>query len=139
MRVRMVMSQQVISIRATQTVLEAARRMRVDGVSALPIIADEEVIGIISERDLVDALIDGVDPRKAQVFGYMTSHPQYAAPDDDSSDVALRMLHLGVRHIPVVAGGKLLGMVSARDLLLLGMSAPGQGRGSTPAPWTPET
>jgi CBS domain-containing protein len=69
----------------------------------------------------------------------MTSHPQYAAPDDDSSDVALRMLHLGVRHIPVVAGGKLLGMVSARDLLLLGMSAPGQGWGSTPAPWTPET
>jgi CBS domain-containing protein len=124
MRVRMVMSRQVISAGATETLLEVARRMRADGVSALPVTHGEEVIGIISERDLVEALIDRVDPGRTRVSAYMTSHPQYASPDDDSSDLALRMLHLGVRHLPVLEGARLVGMVSARDLLL-GTSGPG--------------
>ena len=51
MRVRMVMSREVINAGATETLLEAARRMRTDGVSALPVTDGEEVIGIISERD----------------------------------------------------------------------------------------
>jgi len=120
MRVRMVMSQQVISAEVTESLIEAARRMRTDGVSALPVINREQLVGIISERDLVDAFIAGTDARQALVSAYMTPHPQYASPDDDSLDIAVRMLQLGIRHLPVVDGGQLVGMVSARDLLVLG-------------------
>jgi CBS domain-containing protein len=133
MRVRMVMSRQVINAGATETLLEAARRMRTDGVSALPVIDGEEVVGIISERDLVEAFINGADAGSTRVSAYMTSNPQYATPDDLSSGLALRMLDLGVRHLPVLEGGRLVGMVSARDLLLPGASGPGRPPGQNPS------
>jgi CBS domain-containing protein len=129
MRVRMVMNRQVINAGATETLLEAARRMRTDGVSAMPVTDGEEVVGIISERDLVEALINGADAGSTRVSAYMTSNPQYATPDDLSSGLALRMLHLSVRHLPVLEGGRLVGMVSARDLLLPGASGPGRPPG----------
>ena len=128
------MSRQVIRVAVTDTVREAAKRMRGDGVSALPVMNGEVLVGILTERDLVDALIDGADPRSALVSAYMTPDPQHAAPDDESFDVALRMLNMGVRHLPVLEAGRVVGMVSARDLLLLdssGGSPPGRERGPT--------
>ena len=136
MKVRLLMSRQVIRVKVTDTVREAAKRMRDDGVSALPVMNGEDLVGILTERDLVDALIDRADPRSALVSAYMTPDPQYATPDDDSVDVALRMLDIGVRHLPVLEVGRVVGMVSARDLLPLdagGGSPPGHERGPTVA------
>jgi CBS domain-containing protein len=137
MRVRTIMSQQVITVAVTESVREAARRMRSNGISALPVVKGGELVGIISERDLVDALIDGSNPSTALISRYMTAAPQYAGPEDDSSEVALRLLDMGVRHLPVVEAGQVIGMVSARDLLLLEVSpkrlTPPPGSGPSPA------
>jgi hypothetical protein len=72
MKVRLLMSRQVIRVTVTDTVREAAKRMRDDGVSALPVMNGEDLVGILTERDLVDALIGGADPRSALVSAYMT-------------------------------------------------------------------
>jgi CBS domain-containing protein len=133
-RVKTLMSQQVIRVQVTETIREAGRRMRNNGVSALPVMKGGELVGIITERDLVDALIDGSSPSTALVSAYMTSAPQYAGPEDDSSDVALRMLNMGVRHLPVVEADQVIGMVSARDLLLLDVSRQTSSPPPSPGP-----
>lgn len=52
------------------------------------------------------------------MWEYASSRPHVAHPDDDTEDVAERMLKLGIRHLPVVVDDKLVGVISARDLLL---------------------
>jgi CBS domain-containing protein len=108
---------------------EAARRMRNDGLSCLPVLIKGEVTGIVTERDLVEAMADGERPADAQVFDYMSEGPVTVSIDDDSSVAAARMLAVGCRHLPVMDAGQLVGTVSAQDLLMLaarpGVQAPG--------------
>jgi CBS domain-containing protein len=75
------------------------------------------LLGIITERDLVQAIADGIDPRETTAKFFMSSHPSTASPTDDVAVVAMRMIALGIRHLPVVdAAGTPIGMLSARVL-----------------------
>jgi CBS domain-containing protein len=97
---------------------EVAARMRWAEISALAVIDDNaELDGIISERDLARAVADNVDPEMVQAFTYASDNVVLASPDEDSAEVAARMLDAGIRHMPVVSDGRLVGMVSMRDLL----------------------
>lgn len=97
---------------------DAAERMRRAEISALAVIDDRaELVGIISERDLARALADTIDPGTTTVAAYATDDVVLADPDDDSAEVEARMLDAGIRHLPVVSDGRLVGMVSMRDLL----------------------
>jgi len=80
------------------------------------------------EQDLVDALIAESNAQSATASEWMTAHPQCATPDDDTSDTVLRMLHPGIRHMPVVEDGKVIGMASVRDLLSLEVRSHGKHR-----------
>jgi CBS domain-containing protein len=102
------------------TLTNAAERMRRAEISALAVIDETgELVGIISERDLARALADTIDPVTTTVEAYATDNVALAAPDDDSSEVEARMLDAGIRHMPVVSDGRLVGMVSMRDLLAI--------------------
>ena len=72
-------------------------------------------MGILSERDMVAALALGAGVETA-VAAHMTPAPATAGAGEDSISVANRMLNLGARHLPVVDGGQVMGMVSASDL-----------------------
>ncbi len=113
------MAGDVIATDVGESVREAARRMRSDGISALPVLRQGELVGIITERDVVAALVDGLDPRTTLVAACMTPAPAVASPDEQVSEAAFRMVDLGIRHLPVVEAGRLVGMLSARDLLAL--------------------
>jgi len=102
-----------------EPLLTLARCMRDHAIGVLPVYDGDRLAGIISERDLVAALADGA-AATAVAAAYMTPDPVTAAPDEDSAAVALRMVEVGVRHLPVVERGQVVGMVSARDLLMLG-------------------
>jgi CBS domain-containing protein len=96
---------------------DVAVRMRQAEISAVAVIDDRaELVGIISERDLARAVADRVDPDMVQVSQYATESVELATPDEDSVEVAERMIEAGIRHMPVVSDGR-LGMVSMRDLL----------------------
>jgi CBS domain-containing protein len=99
---------------------DAAKEMADAEIGALAVIDEaHDLVGIISERDLVLALADEDDPGSVSVGQYTTANVETARLDEESSDVARRMLDAGIRHLPVVEHDRVVGMISMRDLLAL--------------------
>jgi len=111
--------QRVQTADLADTLSQAASQMRYVDVSALPVVEAGRLVGILTERDLARAAAEGADPRTHTVAAYMSLGPFVADPAEDSDDVVARMLDLGVRHLPILDGDELVGIVSMRDLLLL--------------------
>jgi CBS domain-containing protein len=108
----------LLSIAPDARLSEVARQMRVEDSDSIAVMSDGHLIGIITERDMVRAIADGVDPKQATAGVIMTADPVTAGAEEDVSVVALRMMSLGVRHLPVVdAGGNPIGLLSARNLV----------------------
>jgi CBS domain-containing protein len=123
MKVQRIFHKPVVSIEAWESVHEAATRMHDCGFSCLPVVSGDDLVGIITERDVVEGVATGADLEQASVFDYMTEDPETVSPADDCSVAATRMLAVGCRHLPVMEGGRLVGIVSARDLLPLAGSS----------------
>jgi signal-transduction protein with cAMP-binding, CBS, and nucleotidyltransferase domain len=119
MRIGNVYRPGVIGCRAGDRLSQVARRMTEESVGALAVLDGDRVTGIITERDLVTAMADSDEPGAAEVSAYATGHVQTARMDEDSQHVARRMLDAGIRHLPVEDHGRMVGMVSMRDLLAL--------------------
>jgi CBS domain-containing protein len=98
--------------------VEVAREMRLDDCDSVAVMGDGHLVGIITERDLVRAIADGVDPKQATASIVMTPNPATVTTEEDVSVVALKMMRLGIRHLPVVdSDGKPVGLLSARNLV----------------------
>jgi len=94
-------------------------------VGAVLVLKDRRLAGIMTERDLMRAVGRGL--RDDAVVGeYMTANPDTIAPDDTIEHAAVMMIHGGYRHLPVVDGDDVVGVLSIRDLvpMLLEDSAP---------------
>ena len=97
---------------------EVAREMRLEDSDSLAVMSGERLVGIITERDLVRAIADGINPKQATAEVVMTPGPATISADEDVSVVAMKMMSLGIRHLPVVdAGGRPIGLLSARNLV----------------------
>jgi CBS domain-containing protein len=95
-----------------------ARLMRVNDCDSVAVMSGDGLKGIITERDLVRAIADGVDPKKTSVDVFMSADPATVSADEDVSVVAVKMMTLGIRHLPVVdENGAPIGLISARDLV----------------------
>jgi CBS domain-containing protein len=102
----------------TASVLDVARIMRDARVGAIPIVDGERVVGIFSERDLMTRIVvEGRDPQRARVLEVMTHEVLTASPDDTRSECLERMREGRFRHLPVLERGRLIAMLSMRDLL----------------------
>ncbi|GAA4617723.1 CBS domain-containing protein [Saccharopolyspora hordei] len=101
----------------TESLTDVARTMVDERVGALAVLDGDQLVGIISERDLVRAIAEGADTEGAAAYAYATHRVETAACDEDTRDVARRMLEAGIRHIPVKRGHEVIGVVSMRDLL----------------------
>jgi CBS domain-containing protein len=101
----------------TATAEEAARMMRERQVGAIMIVSEGRLEGIVTERDLVFRLVaDQRDPTATPVSAIMTYDPETLRPDD-SALAALDMMRLGrYRHLPVMDGETIVGIVSVGDL-----------------------
>jgi CBS domain-containing protein len=117
MKVRAMYTPNILSAGANEDLVEVAARMHFHEVGALLVFRHGLLQGIITERDLMCAVADGADPGAVTVERYMTRDPVTATPDTEVAEAAALMLQLGVRHLPVVEGGQVVGMLSARDLL----------------------
>ena len=96
---------------------DVARQMRLEDCGSAAVMRDGRLLGIITERDLVQAIADGINPRETTAALFMSADPTTASPGDDVAVVAMRMIALGIRHLPVVdAAGRPIGMLSARGL-----------------------
>jgi CBS domain-containing protein len=108
----------LVTIEPDATLRAAAHRLYADTIGALAVQGPHGLLGVISERDLVDALARGADPDVATVAEHLSAPVVTARLGDPVLDVALQMLDLGVRHLPLVDElGHAEAMVSLRDLL----------------------
>ena len=82
-----------------------------------PVFEGQHLVGIITERDLTAAVAEGADPVATLVSDYMTPAPEVLRPDSELAGAACVMLELGVRHLPIMGGGRLVGVLSMRDVL----------------------
>ncbi|MGZ3387569.1 MAG: CBS domain-containing protein [Isosphaeraceae bacterium] len=119
MRVKAFFNPTVARLRLDASLSEAAAFMRVTEFGSVVICDADQLIGILTETDLVRAIADHRDPTTTLVADYMSRNPVTADVNDDSVAVAERMASNRYRHLPVVEHGRLIGMVSARDLLRL--------------------
>ena len=102
---------------ADATVAEAAKRMTDEDHGAMPVTWHERLIGIITERDILKSVGEGSNPDLTRVSDLMTPDPDYLEPDVTIEDAAEWMLAAGYRHLPVVEDGKILGILSVKDVL----------------------
>jgi CBS domain-containing protein len=108
--------QQVANVREQATVREAAKLMREHNVGAVPIVEDGALKGILTVNDMTYRVIaEGRDPDKTFVREVMTPDPDTVSSDTAAIDALRLMQDGGYRHLPVVDGGRVLGLVSRRD------------------------
>ena len=108
---------ELFTAQADEILEVAADRMSWHQVGALPVLEGQRLVGIVSERDLTAALAEGADAGVTPVSDYMTPAPEVLRPDSELADAAHLMLELGIRHLPVVRSGQLIGVLSMRDVL----------------------
>jgi CBS domain-containing protein len=86
------------------------------GVGAVIVLEGENLAAILTERDVMRAVAAGKDGT-APVSEWMTRSPETVEPEDSTDHAAALMIHGGFRHLPVVQGGRAVGIVSIRDLM----------------------
>jgi CBS domain-containing protein len=115
----LVKDRKVYSIDAGRTVLEAARFMMEHNVGALPVLRNGELAGIFSERDIMNRVVAaGRTPGLTEVSEVMTANPRAVAAEESIEECLFIMREFGFRHLPIVEGKELKGLVSLRDLLM---------------------
>ena len=119
MQVVEVMIKDVKTARGTDSIKDAAQAMKKDDVGALIVVGGSgEAIGIVTERDIViDIVADGTDPETVKVEDIMTSELITISPETDLEDAADVMTEHDIKRLPVIYEGKLVGIVSASDLI----------------------
>jgi CBS domain-containing protein len=105
----------LVSVRPEDELSVAAQIMRWAGVRHLPVVENEQVIGVLTARDLLRHRAEGGGEGPVRTF--MTSHPELIGPDEDVAAACALMVARKIGCLPVVEGGKLVGIVTTSDIL----------------------
>jgi CBS domain-containing protein len=122
MQVKDGMTSVVLTIGPAHTLREAARLMSNRKVGAA-VVVDSDALGILTERDLLDAIGAGLDPDTEIAASHLTRDLVFAAPEWSLEEAARAMTHGGFRHLIVIEGGEVVGMLAMRDIVRCWVSA----------------
>jgi len=117
--VREVMSTELVTVDPATTMVGAAGQMATAHVGSVFVLEGEALVGILTERDILRSLASSSSAdaaRVSPVSAWMTAEPETIHPDAPAGDALDRMLSGGFRHLPVINGDTLVGVVSMRDL-----------------------
>lgn len=118
MRVRDAMSKAVLTVGPEHTLRQTAQLMTARRVgSAIVVDPDGEGVGIITERDMLYAIGKGLDPDVERTASHITWDVVYAGPDWTLAEAGAAMVRGGFRHLVVLDGDEVLGVISVRDIL----------------------
>jgi CBS domain-containing protein len=106
---------------------EAAQKMARNHVGALAVLDEGELVGVISEADLVMAIDEEASLEGTSVEEYMTEGAITVAPGEEAAIAARRMVEHGIGHLPVMDAESAFGMLSKGDLLAVGAVAARRG------------
>ena len=119
----LVSGREIFHVGAGQSVREAARYMTDRRVGAVSVLDATRLVGILSERDVMGRVVAvQLDPDRTLVSEVLTRDLVVAQAGDSREEGVRMMKQAGCRHLPVVDGERLLGMVSLRDLLQIDLS-----------------
>ena len=109
--------QELVLVSGETTVRDAAKLMASRRIGAVMIGEGQTLLGIFTERDLMNKVVaPGRDPNTVKLSDVMTAKPDTIKPEETAGDALQRMQKGGYRHLPVVENGRLVGMVSVRDI-----------------------
>ncbi len=110
---------QLFTVDEQVSVADAAALMAERNIGAVPVLKGGQLVGIFSERDIMKRVVaQGLDPKIMRVAQVMTAEPLTVAPNETLENCMVLMKKHAVRHLPIVDAGKLVGVVSLRDILL---------------------
>jgi CBS domain-containing protein len=108
------------SIEASATIMDALRLLSEKDIGALPVLKEGKLVGIFSERDLVRAISNNPSiPLESQVSELMTKEVLTVSPLDSVEQCMKLMTEQHIRHLPVMGGDELIGIVSIGDAVKL--------------------
>jgi CBS domain-containing protein len=116
MQVGDIMTRDVKTAKVSDTFADVARVLHDNRISSVIVLEGEQLAGIVTERDLVNVVAEGENPRQLAVGDRLTRHLASVEPRTDIADAAKLMAERGIRHLPVLDKGSLAGIVSIRDL-----------------------
>ena len=117
--VRDAMTENPRAIGASASVVEAARLMRDEHIGSLPITDDEELVGMITDRDITTRVVaEAADPKMTSVGDVVSRDLISVEPDEDLEEAVQLMASHQVRRLPVVENGRLVGIVAQADVAL---------------------
>ena len=116
MQVADIMHTDVKTAAAEDTFADVAKIMRTNGISSVVVLDGKKLAGIVTERDIVNLVAAGGDPHSVKVMHGMTRRDLETIPKKELADAAEHMVSRNIRHLPVLDRGRVVGIVSIRDL-----------------------
>ena len=112
-----VMTARPTTVSSDSPVVEAARLMLAEDVGSLPVVEDDMLVGMVTDRDLVlHVLAKDLDPHKVAIADVCSENPVTAAPHEALDDALQRMASEQVRRLPVIRDGRLVGILAQADI-----------------------
>ena len=117
--VRDAMTEDPRSIGASASVVEAARVMREEHIGSLPVTDDDQLVGMVTDRDITTRVVaESADPKMTSVGDVYSRDLISVEPDKDLAEALRLMARHQVRRLPVVEKGRLVGIVTQADIAL---------------------
>lgn len=117
MKVKDIMSKEIASLSSEDSVEKAAQLMKEYDVGSIPVCSNEQVVGIVTDRDIaVRSIAEGQNTSQQKVREIMSSNPVVGSPDMDVHDVAKIMSEQQIRRLPIVDHNSLVGIVALGDI-----------------------
>jgi len=117
MKVREIMSNRILSLRHNDTVMQAAELLCRNNIGSLPVITDGQLVGILTDRDIVLRCVAGrSDASQMRIGEIMSTKVVTVSPEDSVEQAASRMAQHKIRRLPVVEGERVVGILSLADV-----------------------
>jgi CBS domain-containing protein len=116
MKVSEIMTKATVTDAAQDTLAEAAARMWNAQTGSLLVMEGEHLLGIVTERDVLRAIAHGMDPNQVPLKDLMRTDVITVGPQTTLKEAAKLMATKWIRHLPVVEGSRVVGILSQRDL-----------------------
>lgn len=116
MKISEIMTKAAVVDAADDTLADGAKKMHAAQTGSLLIMDGERLLGIVTERDLLRVVAEGIDPFKVPLKEIMRTDVITIPPSTTLKDAAALMAEKWIRHLPVVQGDKVVGIISQRDL-----------------------
>ncbi len=120
LQARNIMVQNVVVVHQDTPLLEVMRILVEKQISGLPVVDKEEkLIGVITEKDLLRLLVSDVITSHEVVGDYMSLDVQFFSPDESVINICEFFIKTNLRRVPIVENGRVIGLISRRDIIKL--------------------